>query len=640
MRRAFTILFCASLLGACSGGGGGSPRGPGGGTPAGSPPTGVVAVATTSQVLLGWLTVSGATSYNIYWDTNPGVTQGTGNAIPGVAAPPYQHNGLTNGTVHYYVVTAVDAAGETADSAEAYALPLAAPTGLAATAAPGEVTLSWNPVTGAAGYNVYWSTSPGVTRFTGNRLTPPGSPLVHGGLTNGTTYYYVVTATTTVAAGSESTESSEVSAIPNGGAVGLDPTFGGQGWIIHHDAAGGNDNDAGSDITLDRFGRMLVTGYSQNNSGDREMVIWRYLDNGILDPTFNGQGWITHDGAAGGTGNDEGFAIALDSADRVVVVGISASPAGDSDMAVWRYLSNGLLDTTFDGRGWITYDGGFSGWDWGLDMHLDSLDRIVVGGFTRRASGDYDMTVWRYLPDGRADLSFNGQGVVFHHDAAGGGMNDMGFGMTQDAGGRILVSGWSQRSMLNWDMIVWRFQTDGSLDTTFGGQGWVVHDAPAGGGDWDEGIDIRVDGAGRILTAGIGRNANGDFDLVIWRYDADGMLDTTFNGQGWVVHHNAGGGNGDDWAEGIAIDSSGRILASGVTASATVGEMPVWRYNADGSLDSTFNGQGWITHDNAAGGTGPDRGAAITLDSQERIVVTGNSENASGNFDMVIWRFR
>lgn len=181
-----------------------------------SAPTGVAAVPANAQNSISWNASSGATSYNVYWSTTTGVTKANGTKITG-ATSPYVHPVLTNGTAYFYVVTAVNTAGESADSAQVSATPVAplvppaAPSGLTATAGNAQATVSWGPVSGAASYNLYWSTTSGVTKLNGTKITGATSPYVHLGLTNGNTYYYVVTA---VNANGESADSAQASAVP------------------------------------------------------------------------------------------------------------------------------------------------------------------------------------------------------------------------------------------------------------------------------------------------------------------------------------------------------------------------------------------------------------------------------------------
>ena len=91
-----------------------------------------------------------------------------------------------------------------------------APTGVAATAGDGQVSISWNSVSGATSYNIYWSTTTGITKTTGTKISNATSPYTHTSLTNGTTYYYVVTAENSYG---ESSESSQLSATPQATAV-------------------------------------------------------------------------------------------------------------------------------------------------------------------------------------------------------------------------------------------------------------------------------------------------------------------------------------------------------------------------------------------------------------------------------------
>src|SRR4029077_11420076 len=164
---------------------------------------------------LTWNAASGAVSYNVKRSTTSGGTYTTISTAGAVTTTSYPDTGLTNGTTYYYVVSAVNGAGESANSTEASATPQppapAAPTGLTATPGDHQVALSWGASSGATGYNVYRSAT------SGSYTTPlNGSPILGTSYTdssalNGSTYFYVVRA---VNGGGSSGNSNQVSATP------------------------------------------------------------------------------------------------------------------------------------------------------------------------------------------------------------------------------------------------------------------------------------------------------------------------------------------------------------------------------------------------------------------------------------------
>ena len=184
--------------------------------PASGPPapTGVTATPGNGQVTIGWNAVAGATSYNVQFRTSPtGTFSSAGTGITGTS---FVHTGRTNGTTYYYVVNAVNANGTSANSTQVSATPTApatppgAPVGLAATPGNTQVSLSWNPSSGATSYTVKSRTSTSDP-YTVLSSTVTGTSYVHAGLTNGTTYYYVVSAANSAGG---SGDSAEVSATP------------------------------------------------------------------------------------------------------------------------------------------------------------------------------------------------------------------------------------------------------------------------------------------------------------------------------------------------------------------------------------------------------------------------------------------
>lgn len=425
----------------------------------------------------------------------------------------------------------------------------------------------------------------------------------------------------------------------------LDTAFSGIGYVVHSNAAGGIFNDAGKGVAVDSSGKIVVAGYSTAPGGDYDMAIWKYKADGKPDDTFNSTGVVTHNNAAGGDGGDFGKAMTLDSSGRIVVTGYSDRGTSNYDMVIWRYNTDGTPDDTFNGTGYVAHNNaaGGSDNDFGNAVAIDSSGKIVVAGQSVSAAGGWDMTLWRYNTNGTLDDTFNGTGYASHHNAAGGNSADYGNAVAIDSSGKIVVAGYSLNASGNFDMVVWRYNSNGTLDPTFNGTGYAVHDGAAGGTDSDIGYSVTLDSSGRILVTGYSYNTTFDTDMVVWRYNTDGTLDTTFNGTGYTVHAGAAGGtNGYDEGYSITIDSSGKILVAGLSSNAAGNyDMAVWKYNTNGTLDTTFNNTGYAAHDGAAGG-GNDEGYAIALDSSGRIVVAGGSENGGGEpyYDMTVWRYK
>jgi formylglycine-generating enzyme required for sulfatase activity len=179
-------------------------------------PLNVRATQGNEQVALSWDPSLGATSYNIYYRTTSRVTKENG-AKWSDATSPEAVTGLMNGTIYYFIVTALNANGESAGSFQVSAIPTpllvpAAPTGLAAVEGDRQATLSWDPVDDATSYNIYYMTSVSVDKQSGFTLAGVTSTsTIVPNLTNNVQYYFVVTA---VNSNGEGVESSPTSATP------------------------------------------------------------------------------------------------------------------------------------------------------------------------------------------------------------------------------------------------------------------------------------------------------------------------------------------------------------------------------------------------------------------------------------------
>lgn len=187
-----------------------------------SAPAGVSVSISSGQVTMNWQAVSGALFYNVYYGASAGVTTTSDYYSTAIFNTSKTVTGLTDGTMYYFIVTAVSAGGESPASVEIGAKPIAAPSGVGATPGNGQLSISWNAVASATSYNLYWASVTGVTKTGGAKVSGVTSPHTLTGLTNGATYYFIVTALNSTGEGSASAESSatplSVVAIAAGGA--------------------------------------------------------------------------------------------------------------------------------------------------------------------------------------------------------------------------------------------------------------------------------------------------------------------------------------------------------------------------------------------------------------------------------------
>ncbi|HDQ25907.1 MAG TPA: hypothetical protein ENN43_04090, partial [bacterium] len=409
----------------------------------------------------------------------------------------------------------------------------------------------------------------------------------------------------------------------------LDDEFNTAGFNTHHNAADGAGDDQALAHVIAPDGKIYVTGKSMG-AADYDMVLWRYNSNGTLDTTFNSPNGFVTGGA--GFGDDIGYGVVIDADGKIVVAG-QWETGTSVDFAVWRFNPDGTPDTSFGSpNGYVTFDiSGANRFEAAVGgLAIDKDGKIVVAGEANNGT-EKDMAVARFNPDGGLDTTFNSPNGYLLHNAGGSGGNDAGYGVVIDKNDRIVVSG--SRWNAGMDMAVWRILPNGTLDFSFNGTGYRVHANAAGGSGADIGWDVIIDMDDKIVVSGSSYDAGFRQNVVIWRILDNGDMDFSFNTTGFTAY-NAGT---DASGKGIRQDVNGNYVLAGYRGI----DMAIFRFTNTGGLDNTFNG-GYVTHNNAGGGNGPDMGECLAIDSQNRLVVTGHSDadpSAATVRDAVIWRY-
>ncbi|HEV7893337.1 MAG TPA: hypothetical protein VGP08_22160, partial [Pyrinomonadaceae bacterium] len=385
----------------------------------------------------------------------------------------------------------------------------------------------------------------------------------------------------------------------------LDTTFNGTGKVVT-DFNGTSDRIWG--ITLQSDGKIVAVGETVSAvfPGTNDIAVARYNTNGTLDATFGGTGKVTTDHGAGAS--NAAYAVTM-SGTNIIVAGYE-TVSGNNDFMVARYTTAGILDATFGTLGVTTT--GFSGFnDVARAVALDSTGRIVLGGYANNGSDD-DFAVARYTAAGVLDAGFVAGAGKVAVNIFSPGSADQAFALAVNQGNDAIVLAGSafNNGTGNKDFALVRYSSAGAL------QGTITTDF---GNSPDVAQALVITGAGanaKVIAAGFSRNSTSSDDFALARYNADGTLDTTFDGDGKLTMRI---NNADERAYGVAQEFDGKLVAAGfstvVPSSPVQHDFALARFNSDGTLDST----------NATSLNNPDLLVTVTGPQSPNSVVAGGA---------------
>jgi uncharacterized delta-60 repeat protein len=375
----------------------------------------------------------------------------------------------------------------------------------------------------------------------------------------------------------------------------LDTSFGING-IVTTDF---NGYDTANRVMLQSDGKIVVAGQNFNfitdtTFGSDDFALSRYNSDGSLDTSFGINGQVITD--VNGSSNS-GYGSILQSDGKIVVVGDayydgSTTPTSTSDFSLSRYTSDGSLDTSFGTGGIVTTNittGDLdSSYDVAYSVVQQSDGKIVVVGDATLFSGSYsDFALSRYSSDGSLDTSFGINGIVTTDFK---GSDDTGYSVIQQSDGKIVVAGDTyDTSTSQTDFALSRYNSDGSLDTSFGISGIVTTDF---NGEDDTATSVTQQRDGKLIVAGTTNDNSGNSDnFALSRYNSDGSLDTSFGTNGKIT---TDFNNDTDNGYTATLQPDGKIVLVG-SAGQFGGDVAIARYDAGLSPTRTkndFNGDG------------------------------------------------
>lgn len=411
----------------------------------------------------------------------------------------------------------------------------------------------------------------------------------------------------------------------------LDPSFGAGGTVVTEFPSSYSGARA---VAVQADGRIVAAGFAHtNNSIISDFALTRYDASGALDPTFGTGGRVRTD--FGGR-FDEALAVAVQPDGRVVVAG-NSSDANGSDMAVARYNSDGLLDTSFDGDGMALVDFGSEASARAVALQPDG-GIVLAGGVLQPVGGGCcvsDFALVRLTSVGALDSSFDGDGRVVTDFLAGADNgHDVAQAVRVQADGRIVAAGAGVAGVVSVDFAVARYLADGSLDATFSDDGLVTTDFV---GYFDEIRDLAVDNGGRIVTGGQSCEFPGNSDEVcdfgLARYTSNGTLDRRFGRKGRV--RTDLGADLSEGIRGVVVQADGRIVAAGDTSGPGASDVGLTRYRSDGRLDRGFGVNGVVI---TPVSPSTDEVGGLELQADGRLVVAGTTA-ISQSFGFFVSRY-
>ena len=297
--------------------------------------------------------------------------------------------------------------------------------------------------------------------------------------------------------------------------------------------------------------------------------------------------------------DDHANSIAIESDDKIVALGYSINGI-NTNVAAARYNTNGSLDNTFDGDGKLT-DSLIQGDTHYTSTAIESDGKIVAAGYTWNGT-NYDFAIARYNTNGTLDSTFSHDGK---QTTDFGSTDDEANAMVIQADGKILLAGSAGN---NFGLA--RYNSDGSPDISFDADGKQTTDF----GSIAKISSIAIQSDGKIVASGSG----------IARYNSDGSPDVSFDVDGKLTT--------PFYSNGVTIQNDGKIVIVGGFS------VSVARYNSNGSADSTFNNGGLPV--NPYGNPFRYIGNSIAIQTDGKLVIGGYYINDNRQVDVHFALFR
>ena len=377
-------------------------------------------------------------------------------------------------------------------------------------------------------------------------------------------------------------------------AGGFDKSFNGNSY---HSLSIGKSFERTQHMTRQADGKIIVVGYLSVGQ-TRNAFVARYMSDGAEDLSFGDGGkFIFYNFPS------TFYSVVVQKDGKLVISGV-ATQGNQNNFLVARLESNGNLDKSFAGKGYLTQPVGDLGAALAYRVVVASDGKIVVGGYAWVNGQHYNFAMIRLKPEGTLDADFGTGGISLTD--IGSGTADFANDMILLTNGGILMVGSTRQvtpAVLNYDFAMARFNSYGRLDNTFSSDGKVTTDFA---GQDDAAYSVLVLSNGGIIVGGYATEA-GISKFALAKYSNSGILDISFDKDGKVMT-TVNGESSSPYD--MNIQSDDKIVLAGNTLS---GKFCTVRYSAYGVPDNSY-GKAGINIQDLGGGTGGLRGVVILSD--------------------------
>ncbi len=357
----------------------------------------------------------------------------------------------------------------------------------------------------------------------------------------------------------------------------LDTSFDGDGKVVTD--FGSKHFDYGNSVAIQSDGKILVAGtgnWDLNGTTRKEFALARYNTDGSIDTSFDSDGIVTtnfNNNPIYYSYPNYGYSVAVQADGKILEAGYAdvfdaTLMQSVTSFALVRYNSDGSLDVSFDGDGKVITSITNAYLDEGQSVTIQADGKILVAGVS--FNGTWNFSLVRYNTDGSLDsdrydsfgnLIYDGFGNLGFVTTELGGQ-DWAYSVTLQADGKILLAG-NSNSGFNGNFVLVRYNSDGSLDTSFDSDGIVTTSISPYYYDYGKSVTVQADG--KILVAGVTYNTldGGNSDFALVRYNSDGSLDTSFD----AINTLDGTFNFIEGGAAVILDSTVQIYDAELAAS-------------------------------------------------------------------------